>query len=55
MTYSGTWQNGIDEAAERLTAHLSETTIRFDARDREALRFLIWYAKESERLKYETR
>jgi len=35
------WRNCLEEAAQRLRAHVDERPVRFDARDRSALQFVL--------------
>lgn len=44
-----TWENGLTEAIERLRAHLRDTHVRFDARDRAALDYVLTFAEDIER------
>jgi hypothetical protein len=41
------WNNGLEEAVTRLREHLGEPVIRFDARDRSALAFVLDRAREN--------
>ena len=37
------WSNGIEEALDRMRDHLGDKVIKFDARDRQALKFILDY------------
>lgn len=50
----GEWQNGITEACERLRAHLKPAPVRFDARDRQALAYVLDFCEQRDATERET-